>query len=130
MGAWRGENDRLRRGLDALLKSPHPIAGPLALYARVALREMAPPEGFGVASTQFAVSPRVRSIALQMQAEALGAIGDVAGSTACVELAATTVLVDLDWIDRCPLIASVRSDEKFPEWRRTVALRCEDVWSA
>jgi serine/threonine-protein kinase len=63
-----------------------------------------------------------------MQAEGLGIIGDVANATACVEVAATTVLVDLDWIDRCPLLSAVREDPRFPEWRRAVALRCEDLW--
>jgi serine/threonine-protein kinase len=128
VGAWRGEKDRIRRGLDALEKSPHPIAGPLAVYSKVMLGDIQPPLGFGVASTTFAVSPRVRSIALQMQAEALGASGHVDASAACLEQAATTVLVDLDWIDRCPLIAAVRERPQFAEWRRAVALRCEDVW--
>ncbi len=130
VGAWRGDKDRIRRGLDALTKSPHPIAGPLSVYSRVALGELPPTAGFGVTSTTFAVSPRIRSIALQMQSEALCIAGDVASATACVEMAATTVLVDLDWIDRCPLIAPVRESPSFSEWRRAVALRCEDIWGA
>ncbi len=130
VGAWRQEPERLRRGLEALSRSPHPLAGPLATYARAVLREIEPPPGFGVAGTAFTASPRVRSIALQMQGEALGAIGDVASAAACVELAATTVLVDLDWIDRCPVIAAVRADPRFPEWRRAVARRSEEVWAS
>lgn len=128
VGAWRGEPERIRRGLDALIKSPHPIAGPLAIYARVALGEQPPASGFGPASTTFAMSPRIRSIALQMQAEAYGVSGDIDSSATCLELAATTVLVDLDWIDRCPLLAGARERPAFPEWRRAVALRCEDIW--
>ncbi|MFO0686791.1 MAG: protein kinase [Sandaracinus sp.] len=129
-GAWRGEPDRLRRGLEALSRSPHPLAGPLSTYARAVLREIQPPPGFGPTSTTFAASPRVRSVAMQMQAEALGSIGDVDAAAQCVELAATTVLVDLDWIDRCPVIAAVRADPRFPEWRRAVARRSEEVWSS
>jgi len=128
VGAWRHEPDRIRRGLEALVRSPHPIAGPLSLYARVVLRDIAPPPGFGIGNTEFSVSPRVRSIALQMQAEALAAIGEIEAAATCVASAATTVLVDLDWMDRCPLLEPVRQNEKFAEWRRAVALRCEDIW--
>ena len=38
VGAWRKEPDRVRRGLDALVRSPHPIAAPISLYARRASR--------------------------------------------------------------------------------------------
>jgi serine/threonine-protein kinase len=131
VGAWRGDPERIRRGMRTLEGSTHPIAAPLLNYARVCLREVPASEAFTQSATTFQfASPRVQSIALQMQAEALGIVGEVERSAECVGIAATTILVDLDWIDRCPAIDAVRARPEFPAWRRAVLTRCEEIWNA
>jgi hypothetical protein len=38
------------------------------------------------------------------------------------------VLVDLDWLDHCPLFDPLREHPRFVELRATVRARCEQIW--
>jgi eukaryotic-like serine/threonine-protein kinase len=130
VGAYRNDPERMRRGLQALAGNPHPIATPVANYARTILRDIPKPPFYSNIPTTFQLtSPRIRSMVIQMSAEIHGSLGDTADCAECVEAAASSVLVDLDWMDRCPFLTEVRKLPDFVEWRRKVALRCETIWN-
>ena len=130
VGAYRNEPDRIRAGLRGLVGNPHPIAVPLSNYARAMLKEIPPPPLAAVlAAGPTITSPRIRSIALQMTAETLGAAGDTEECARCVAVAASSILVDLDWMDLCPFLAEVRKLPEFAAWRTQVVVRCEAIWN-
>ena len=79
---------------------------------------------------QGAISNRFRTLIHQMAAEAWGRAGDVERSLHHFRAGADTVLLDLEWVDRCPFLGDVRKHPEFAELRRRVRARCEEIWTA
>jgi serine/threonine-protein kinase len=76
------------------------------------------------------LSPRFHGVLCQIRAEIrLGLREDDAGLR-LVEEAVTSGLVDITWMDRCPLLAPIRARPEFPVLRTQVARRAETVLRA
>jgi serine/threonine-protein kinase len=76
-------------------------------------------------------SKRIRLLARQAYAEFMGFGGE--GAVAVLEHVRAAVeddLLDLAWIDRCPLLAEARKDASWPELRKKVAERASRVRAA
>ncbi len=65
----------------------------------------------------------------QMIAESLLSQGHVAAALAHVEASAALPLIDVAWLDRCPLLAPLRGEPRFAKARAIVTARVEDMWS-
>lgn len=46
-----------------------------------------------------------------------------------VEASAALPLLDVTWLDRCPLLAPLRGGPRFAKARAIVTARIEDMWS-
>jgi serine/threonine protein kinase/tetratricopeptide (TPR) repeat protein len=70
---------------------------------------------------------RTRTLLHQLAAEQAAFHGDLEGALAWLREAADIVLVDLDWLDHCPLFQRLRSDPRFVALRAEVKRRGEPI---
>jgi serine/threonine-protein kinase len=66
----------------------------------------------------------------QLRAEMLAYAGDEGAALAAIEDAATLGLIDIVWLDHCPLFKAMRGSRRFAEARATVAERAARVLEA
>lgn len=130
VATWRGELDRVRELAAQNADPTSEIAMNVQHYARIVLREVEP-----VAAAQKlhdtlepGRSPRFASMLCQLSAEALCAAGHPKAAIHWLQRAASTVLLDLEWLDRCPAIAPLRQLPAFTDCRRLVQKRVEAIW--
>jgi serine/threonine-protein kinase len=76
------------------------------------------------------VSSRRRSYVCQLGAELAGFGGDAAQAIRFIEIAERCGLFDLLWMERCPLLDTVRGDPQFPALLDRVARRAEAMADA
>lgn len=74
-------------------------------------------------------NPRFRAMYDQFSTEALCMQGEREAAWASLQQAAHTILVDLHWLDRCPVIAPLRGEPGFAAIREVVRLRAESIWA-
>ena len=77
---------------------------------------------------QSATNPRLESFLLQLAAEVALVHDCTSLALDYLERAASLVLVDMTWVDRCPLLARIRDDPRFGPIRATVRSRAEAIW--
>ncbi|HRI06817.1 MAG TPA: hypothetical protein PKW35_03315, partial [Nannocystaceae bacterium] len=99
-------------------------------YVATALGE--PAQDIGPSDTLLpaAAHPRVISMLCQIIAEARCIAGEPEHALRFFKRAAETVLIDLEWCDRCPVLADMRLLPGFAEHRRLVRERVEAIWAA
>ena len=73
-------------------------------------------------------NPRFRTMVLQFTTEASCRNGEPDIGWQALVRAADDVLVDLHWLDRCPLLAPLRTRPEFKELRERVKQRAEAIW--
>ncbi len=130
MAAWRGDRGGLRRW-----RGDHHTQGPLvfrfiALYANVLLGEAGEVElrrdlGHMLSTAQ---NPRFLTFVAQLATEIYCGIGQPDEARLHLMRAATSVLVDLEWLDGCPLLAPLRGHPGFAEARGRVRARAATIW--
>ena len=130
VGAWRDDAAMVRDGLRYLDRSPNAIAAPLARYGRLMLGEGDPDELGDLPDWVLSASPRLASVALQLAAEVHGKRGNPEVAVAAITRAAGSVLIDIAWLDGCPMLASIRDRKEIVDARRLVIARCEEIWIA
>ncbi len=131
VGAYRDDRAMLERGLELVHRSSHPAAPFLIVYARVMLGDAAAADELEVLLEVLngPVSGRFRTLVHQMCSEGWGRLGDVERTMSHFRAGAESVLVDLEWVDRCPLLAPIRNHPELPVLRKVVRARCEAIWS-
>ncbi|MBX3229489.1 MAG: protein kinase [Labilithrix sp.] len=72
-------------------------------------------------------TPRRASFNAQLRAETFGAIDDVAGMFESLRYADGNSLVDVVWLDRCPLFDVIRREPEFVTLRERVGVRARRV---
>ncbi len=77
-------------------------------------------------------SPSLRRVTFttQLFAEAAAFAGDVPTALGQIERADAAGLIDLHWVDLCPLFGRIRSEPRFIAVRARIARRAEDVVAA
>ncbi len=73
---------------------------------------------------------RLRILLHQMKAEVNALLGDRAAALAALQAADSLELLDILWLDQCPLFADYHTDPTFLAVRATVAQRAADVLAA
>jgi tRNA A-37 threonylcarbamoyl transferase component Bud32/tetratricopeptide (TPR) repeat protein len=76
------------------------------------------------------LSRRRGSVMAQIVAEAAGIAGDGAVCEQMIDRAIGQGLFDLHWLDRCPVVAVVRTRERFPALRAKVKERADAILDA
>jgi serine/threonine-protein kinase len=74
-------------------------------------------------------SARLVGLVRQMMAEALMFAGDVDAAMANIEAAHQRALIDLDWLERCPLLDPLRDRPAFATVRAEVESRAQAIWT-
>jgi len=75
-------------------------------------------------------SPRGRLFVRQLAAEVLAAVGEEERALATIAAAVDEGLLDVAWLDRCPLFDGLRADPRFAPLRATVRRRADEVLAA
>jgi serine/threonine-protein kinase len=75
-------------------------------------------------------SLRRRTFFMQMEAETQAYLGDDETAFTCVKRCADAGLIDLGWVDQCPLLDPIRSDPRFPPIRAMVKQRADEILQA
>ncbi|MBT9556512.1 MAG: protein kinase [Myxococcales bacterium] len=129
---WRGDREQVRRVLSQLELSRSAPVVAITLSTRAYLGEISVEQHRAEASAVIGAVPnrRFRSVLLQFVAEVCAALGDLDFAITCLSTAANDVLVDLEWMDRCPALEPIRSRLEFEEARRAVRHRAEAIWRA
>jgi serine/threonine-protein kinase len=127
---WRGDRERVRE-LARRLAGGASTIGPL--MAGIATAPDDPTAATQLveharALLQPKVHPRFATVSHQIFAETLAVLGDDDGCLAELEAAAAAVLVDIEWVDRCPLFAPYRATPRFAALRERVAERVNRLW--
>lgn len=132
VSAWGGDLPRLRHEAvrAALVVAPAPRRELPSVYIRAALGELSDGE---LARTSKALlgsaeSPRFSSLLLQVFTEIELLRGRPEAALPWLTRAATGMLVDLSWLDQCPLLAPLRASPDFAALRRLVATRAGLLW--
>jgi serine/threonine-protein kinase len=73
---------------------------------------------------------RLRPLFLQRNAEIFAVAGDVDGALESIGDAIAGDLIDLGWMDRCPVLADVRKDARWPALYAVVAERGRSILEA
>ncbi len=73
-------------------------------------------------------NPRFNALVLQLSAESLAFRGFDDLAMRCLIKAAEGVLVDHDWLERCPLLAPLRVRSEYPAVRELVLARARAIW--
>jgi serine/threonine-protein kinase len=128
VGAWRGRRDFVERGLAILSRESGPAATALSTYARIALD--GPAGGYAMPDLSIfgRASPRFATLALQIRAEGAMLAGRPEDAIEAVTQASESALVDLAWIERCPLLEPLRGRPEMSAARERVRRRVEDIW--
>ncbi len=74
-------------------------------------------------------SLRMRTFRHQIATEAYLLCGDIELALGQLEAGAAHALIDLAWMDRCPLLSELRDSPRFAAARAIVAARVADMWS-
>ncbi len=129
-GVWRRDPELVRRGLRELERANLAAPPLMASYAR-ASRGMAETEA-AVATFTDAMgahaTPKQRAQLRQLSCELLCARGAWERAMQHLREGAAATLVDLEWIDWCPLLQGLRAHEDFARCRAQVAARSAEIW--
>ncbi len=128
---WRRDEAALRRLVADGLTEDTPNRRLVMLYARAFTGEIDVDEVRRslqriVTSTQ---NLRFLSLTEQLATEIFAGLGEIEEARLHLFRAATNVLVDLEWLDRCPLLAQLRTLPDWDDARRRVRARAEAVWT-
>ncbi|MSP61180.1 MAG: tetratricopeptide repeat protein, partial [Myxococcales bacterium] len=131
---WRRDFDRIEECARALSGVVGPGEAPMVTALLEIVRHRRLPEGPrpGKASdTELSNEGRRRRAAyLQLAAEGAAVIDALEPALATITLAVEAGLLDLAWLDRCPVLASVRPDPRFAVLRARVEARVAPVLAA
>ena len=75
-----------------------------------------------------ALSPRFRALVCQLAAETAGVLGRPEVADEFVGRAVDDTLMDVDWLEHCPVLAPVRALPSYPERIAKVRARAESLW--
>lgn len=127
---WRRDREELRRWALDQPNEDSPNWRVVRLYAR-ALSSEVPAEELrdGIRNVLTASqNPRFLSLTEQLATEIYAGLGEIEEARFHLMRAADSVLVDLEWLDRCPLLVPLRELPDWSEARRRVQARAEAIW--
>ncbi len=133
MAAWR-DDARMAETLIPILEQSTTVQAPLVLsLCRSILSRNLTDEQRSASELLLALIPgtkRAKSAYHQISAEAFALVVDHAAAIASIERAVESGLFDLEWMDRCTTLATLREEPAFQAARATVLGRANHVRAA
>jgi serine/threonine protein kinase len=132
IATWFRDTDWMARVFARLVDAAHnpEILSLIATYQRADVSESELREALAINFARASANPRVRSLLCQIYCEAASFGGfDQLALEYLIE-AADGVLVDLDWLDHCPLLDRLRGRDEFARARMLVADRADAIWAS
>ncbi|MFO0588219.1 MAG: protein kinase [Polyangiaceae bacterium] len=131
LAAWRRDVPALRRMIRDGLTEESVNRRVVMIYARTFAGEIDLDEARRALQRVVSATQNARMLSLteQLATEVFAGMGQLDEARLHLHRAATNVLVDLEWLDRCPLLDPLRA---FPDWdstRKRVRTRAEAVWA-
>lgn len=128
VATWHGREAEALEALEALRSSPssHQV---FERYVQVSRGQIAA-DAVARSSELIAdgMTPRRLAFGHQLLVEALCASGDFTAAAAHLASAAELPLLDLDWLERCPVLTGLRGGPVYAAAVRTVRARAEAAW--
>jgi len=124
---WAGDRATVERLTHGLLELPimrGSVVEPACTYT---LGEIGAATAFARIEARTDVTPRMRSLAWQLMTELLAVAGDREMALSALERAAAGALTDIVWMDRCPVLDTLRDEPRFARAREVVEARAEVV---
>jgi serine/threonine-protein kinase len=129
ISAWRGDKEAIRRQRTKIDRSESgggPFEKLIGTYlgevdADVALAQLR-------ATIHSDLGPRFSTLMRQLAAETLASVGRIDDAERLLAEATDDALVDLDWMDHCPVLAPLRARPLFATLRERVAKRAGEIW--
>ena len=132
VAGWFGDIQTVRDIVDDLLGDDVDGFGRYVIsYARALAGDFGKEELDVLTSdlTQNAPSPRFYTLMCQTAVEIYASQGYPEDALRYFQQAADRVLIDIEWIDRCPSLASIRGLPGYADARRKVRQRVQAMWS-
>lgn len=131
LALWRRDLDEIRRGRDALALVDKPFRPFPEVVASYALDEasLADVQASLDANAPPSASPRYRSMLEQGLVEGYLVRGELEPAIAVLERLAQEVLVDVDWLEHCPLMDAIADDPRMSKIRTRVRERAQALWA-
>ncbi|HWB73432.1 MAG TPA: serine/threonine-protein kinase [Nannocystaceae bacterium] len=129
IGAWRGDRERVIRARDRSVRIDGAARFFDMLFAGY-LGQIPPPQLDQLITMALHgnLSPRFRSLISQIGAEGMAVAGADELASAMIQRAVDDALVDIDWLERCPVLAGVRARPEYAKQRERVRARAEAIW--
>jgi serine/threonine-protein kinase len=130
VASWQGDLGRVRELLEELEPEPTELSIHSQCYARVVLGLVDPIPAFEDvhARLESGRSPRFVSLLCQLTSEALCLAGRAEAALDYFLRAAGTVLIDIEWVQRCPALVPLRALPGFAQGSRLVQRRVDGIW--
>jgi len=80
--------------------------------------------------TALAASGRIRALLIQRNAEIHAYMGELDGALAAIERAVTSGLIDVAWLELCPLFDDLRADPRYAVVHATLTERAAGIRDA
>jgi serine/threonine-protein kinase len=134
LAMWRSDADWAKVARSQIAgASPFPLSAVVDAICEGIERRTAPEAVLHVLESMEKITGRVRRRPVfyrQLKAEVLAHAGDGEGAILAIEEAATLGLIDLVWLDHCPLFEGLRTVPRVVAARRLVSERAERVLEA
>ncbi|HEY0138938.1 MAG TPA: protein kinase, partial [Nannocystis sp.] len=131
LAAWSGDFDQVRRLTEEIQAEGLEGFASFVVGFAQAIAGLTPREGVDrmVASLiADARSPRFLTLMYQLCTEIYAALGAHQTALTYFLRAADCVLIDIEWADRCPLLAGLRALPEYVQGRQTVRRRVQAMW--
>ena len=127
MGGWYRDRERIERGREQLSDNRPEGAFTRMLFVPTMSAEQLRQHIQGIIAV--ARNPRFAALMHQWGAELAAFHGHDELALEYMQAAADGVLVDLQWLEHCPLFASLREHPRYETVRQIVRRRAEAVWA-
>ncbi|MCA9699698.1 MAG: hypothetical protein KC431_19385, partial [Myxococcales bacterium] len=131
VGAWIRDEAMVRRALD-MLDEDNPRMAALRTYGELLLSAGEEPARSLALFHRLAAnsSPRLQTLVVQLRAERAAYHGRYETALQLLQRAGELVLVDLVWLERCPLFAEIRGEPAYREVLTVVRSRRDQIEAA
>ncbi|WP_434381166.1 protein kinase domain-containing protein [Melittangium boletus] len=132
VAGWTGDLAEARRAREEFRLGDEFLTRLAHLYAEVVLGELDASRFTAAARALLSThdNPRFVSMACQFVAEMACLAGDAPAALGYFQRAANTALIDLDWVEFCPVLGPMRALPGFIEGRALVRRRVEAIWNS